>query len=204
MPRIEFFTNNLYKINKIINKVINISLDNNKITALIYTKLPARYSFYKDVFSKAVLNTLALYRLYNYKIVLTELLLNNYSPLYRQSTKELKVTKEYLLENLAKGFIVNSNSPFVLLVLFVKKPNSNKLRFYIDFRKLNILTKNNPYPILRIDKLLARISKAKVFTKLDIRQVFYYIRIDLAFKEITSFRTRYKLYKYKVLFFRLS
>ena len=82
MPRIEFFTNNLYKINKIINKVINTLFDNDKITALIRAKFLAKYSSYKDVFSKVVLDTLVLYRLYNYKIVLTELLPNNYSPLY--------------------------------------------------------------------------------------------------------------------------
>jgi len=204
MPKIKFFTNNLYKINKIINKVTNMLLDNNKITALIRAKFPARYSSYKDIFSKIVLNTLALYRLYNYKIILTELLPNNYSPLYRQSTEELKVTKEYLLENLTKRFIINLNSLFILPVLFVKKPNNNKLRFYIDFRKLNILTKNDSYPIPKIDKLLAKISKTKVFTKLNIRQAFYYIRINPASKEITSFRTRYKLYKYKILPFRLN
>ena len=83
-------------------------------------------------------------------------------------TEELKATKEYLLEYLAKGFITNLNSPFISLVLFIKKPYSNKLRFCINFRKLNALTVTDPYPIPRINKLLARISKAKVFTKLDI------------------------------------
>ena len=58
-------------------------LDNDKTTALIYTKLPVKYSSYKDIFSKIISNTLTPYYLYNYKIVLTKLLPNNYSPLYR-------------------------------------------------------------------------------------------------------------------------
>ena len=114
-------------------------------------------------------NILPPYRKYNYKITLTKPLPNSFSPLYRQSTAKLQLTKEYLLENLAKGFIINLNNLFASPVLFVKKLGLDKLRFYINFKKLNTLIKNNLYLILRINKLLTKISKAKVFTKLDIR-----------------------------------
>jgi Reverse transcriptase (RNA-dependent DNA polymerase) len=139
---------------------------------------------------------------YNYKIHLTELLLDYFSPLYCQSTKELKATKDYLIKNLKKGFIINSSSPFASPVLFVKKPNSS-LQFCVDYCKLNSLTQNDPYPIPRINKLISRVSKAKIFTKLDIRQAFYRIRINLDSKEYTTFQTRYRLYKCKVLLFGL-
>ena len=46
--------------------------------------------------------------------------------------EELIVIKEYLLENLHKGFIILNNTPFASLVLFVSKPNGG-LRFYIDY-----------------------------------------------------------------------
>ena len=62
-----------------------------------------------------------------------------YSPLYNQSVEELLAVKKYLNENLKKGFIVNSQVPFISLTLFVKKPNGN-LQFYINFWKLNTLT----------------------------------------------------------------
>ena len=55
-----------------------------------------------------------------------------------------------------------------------------------------------------IDETLARLSKAKLFTKLNIRQAFYRIRIDPTSKELTTFRTRYGTYKYKVLLFELT
>ena len=55
-----------------------------------------------------------------------------------------------------------------------------------------------------IDETLARLSKAKLFTKLDIRQAFHRIRMDPASKELTTFRTRYGTYKYKVLPFGLT
>ena len=65
-----------------------------------------------------------------------------YSPLYRMTTEELAAVKEYLLENLHKGFIVPSNTPFTSPVLFVSKPNGG-LRFYVDYRKLNSITKKD-------------------------------------------------------------
>jgi hypothetical protein len=40
--------------------------------------------------------------------------------------------KQYLVDNLGKGFIIPSQAPYALLILFVKKP-SEGLRFYIDF-----------------------------------------------------------------------
>jgi len=83
-------------------------------------------------------------------------------------------------------------------VLFVKKANG-LLRFCVDFRKLNNLTCKDRYPLPLIDKTIARLAKAKVYTKLDIRQAFYKIRIDLNSKELTTFYTRYKSYKCKVL-----
>ena len=78
----------------------------------------------------------------DYKIELTEG--NNlcYSPLYRMTTEELAAVKEYLLENLHKGFIVPSNAPFASPVLFISKPNGG-LRFCVDYRKLNSITKKD-------------------------------------------------------------
>jgi hypothetical protein len=58
------------------------------------------------------------------------------------TTKELLAVKEYLLDNLHKGFIMPSSSLFASPVLFVAKLN-NSLRFCVDYRKLNSLTKKD-------------------------------------------------------------
>jgi hypothetical protein len=58
------------------------------------------------------------------------------------SAKELKVVKKYLVNNLDKGFIKPSQALFTAPILFVKKANGS-LHFYIDFRKLNLLTKKD-------------------------------------------------------------
>jgi len=56
--------------------------------------------------------------------------------------KELVSIQEYLSSNLTKGFVVLSKVPFTILILFIYKPNG-LLRFYINYYKLNTLTKKN-------------------------------------------------------------
>ncbi|OBT70856.1 hypothetical protein VF21_10642, partial [Pseudogymnoascus sp. 05NY08] len=107
--------------------------------SLIQEKLPPVHQKYTNVFSKAESDKLPPHCIYDYKIQLEAPLPNAFSLLYRQGTEELKATKQYLLENLEKGFIINSNSPFASPILFVKKADG-KLRFCIDYRKLNGLT----------------------------------------------------------------
>ena len=45
--------------------------------------------------------------------------------------------------------------------------------------------------------------KIKIFIKLNIRQVFYRIKIKKSIKNLIIFRIKYDLYKYKILFFGL-
>jgi len=76
--------------------------------------------------------------------------------------------QKYLTDNLSKSFIVNSKAPFASPVLFVRKADRS-LQFCIDYCKLNAITKKNRYLLPLIDETLARLAKAKIFTKLDIR-----------------------------------
>jgi RNase H-like domain found in reverse transcriptase/Reverse transcriptase (RNA-dependent DNA polymerase)/Integrase zinc binding domain/Integrase core domain len=196
----EFFTTSLYEIDRLLEET-GVQ-DTPETVQLINEKLPVEYELFRDVFSKAASDVLAPHRKYDHRIMLNEPLPNHFSPLYRQSTAELAATKEYLMDNLNKGFIVNSDSPFASPILFVRKSDGS-LRFCVDYRKLNSLTRNDPFPIPRIDELLSRVTKAKVFTKLDIRQAFHRIRMDPESEDFTTFRTRYGLYKCKVLPFGL-
>ena len=114
----------------------------------------------------------------------------------------MEAIKKYLKKNLDKGFIEASSILFAAPVLFVKKKDSS-LRFYIDYRKLNELTKKDRYLLPLIAEILVRLNKATVFIKLDIRQAFYRLRIYLDSEKLITFRIRYGLYKYKVIPFRL-
>src|SRR6266536_4348868 len=98
--------------------------------------------------SKAKSDKLLPYWLYDHQIELKNRALTSdlkFYLLYRILAEELKVIKKYLVENLDKGFIKSSQVLFIALILFVKKPDRS-LYFYIDYRKLNLLTKKDQYP----------------------------------------------------------
>src|SRR5207248_9922524 len=88
-------------------------------------------------------------------------------------------------------------------ILFVKKKDS-LLRFYIDYRGLNEGTIKNRYPLLLINETLARLSKARYFTKLDVRDAFNLIRIADEDVWKIAFRTRWGLYETLVMPFGLT
>ena len=77
------------------------------------------------MFSKAESNKLPLYWPYDHRIKLELPNTLSYSLLYKMLIKELEIVKQYLIDNLDKGFIEPSQAPFVALVLFVKKPNGS-------------------------------------------------------------------------------
>lgn len=204
LDRVIAYKRNLPKEREILASIneINYSDDEELVEARL--REHSQYSQYQDVFSKRASDELPpLRHNVDHKIELTQDNSIGHSPLYRQTTEELLAVKQYLLDNLDKGFIVPSNAPFASPVLFVAKPNGS-LRFCIDFRKLNNITKKDQHPLPLIDETLARLSKAKIFTKLDIRQAFHRIRMDPASEELTTFRTRYGTYKCRVLPFGLT
>ena len=74
---------------------------------LVDQKLPYWYKEFKDVFSKTASDILPLYWLYNYKIEIKPDKENTlgFSPLCQQFTAKLQAIKQYIVENLYKGFI---------------------------------------------------------------------------------------------------
>jgi hypothetical protein len=122
---------------------------------------------YLDFWSKEQLDILALHCNADYKIELTDNKNLEFSYLNKHFLEKLTAMQEYLTNNLSKGFIVNSKAPFASLILFVRKANRS-LRFCINYRKLNAITKKNRYPFPLIDETLTCLAKAKIFTKLDI------------------------------------
>ena len=54
-----------------------------------------------------------------------------------------------------------------------------------------------------IEETLARLARMKIFTKLNVQQAFYRIRMKESVEDLITFQTRYRFYKYKVLSFNL-
>ena len=166
------------------------------------TVLPSEYHEFLDVFSKKEADKLPGRRSHDHKIPLMNGKEPTYGPLYGMSRDELLVLQKYLTENLKKGFIRSSSSPAASPVLFVRKPGGG-LRFCVDYRALNAITIKNRYPLPLIRETLDRLSKAVIFTKLDIVAAFNRLRVAHGEEWKTAFRTRYGLYEYLVMPFGL-
>ncbi|POS82238.1 hypothetical protein EPUL_005520, partial [Erysiphe pulchra] len=82
-----------------------------------------------------------------------------FGPLYNMSRNELLVLRKTLSDHLDKGQIRASSYPGGAPVLFVKKPGGG-LRFCVDYRALNAITKKDRYPLPLIKETLRSISKA--------------------------------------------
>lgn len=181
--------------------------DDDALREKVLSTVPQEYHDFQDVFSKVRSDRLSPSRPgIDHKIELTEGARPedlNYTPLYKLSLEELEACKRYIEENLDKGFIVPSQSPWAAPILFVRK-HDGALRFCVDYRKLNALTVKDRYPLPLIEETLSRISEARYFTKIDIRQAFHKVRMHPDAEELTTFRTRYGSYKFKVLPFGLT
>jgi hypothetical protein len=200
----ELFTTSIYEIDQRLVELRSPQEPEIEETEeeMLRRTVPVEYHDLLDVFSKKASEELPPHRPYDHKIELEGSVPFSYSPLYKMTEEELEALKEYLTENLRKGYIESSSAPFASPILFVRKGNGS-LRLCHDFRKLNALTRKDRYPLPLLDEVLSRMSKAKVFTKLDIRAAFNKIRMDKDSEELTSFRTRYGQYKCKVLPFGL-
>jgi len=200
------FSTSLYEIDRLIEEKqeeISTVEEDETNEQLVARLLPEEYQDLRKAFSKIESDTLAPHRTYDHRIELEAENTLGYSPLRQHSLEELLAAKKYIEENLHKGFIEPSQAPFASPILFARKGDGS-LRFCVDYRKLNALTRKDRYPLPLIDETLARLRKAKIFTKLDIRQAFHKMRIHPDSEELTTFRTRYGAYKYKVLPFGLT
>lgn len=181
--------------------------DENELYQQCLAQVPSRYHHLLNQFSKAESDRLAPSRPGDdLDIRLQEGTTADavgYEPLRKMSLEEAEAAREYILDNLDKGFISPSDAPWASPILMAKKPGGG-LRFCVDYRKLNAITEKDRYPLPLIDETMAQLSKATIFTKIDIRQAFHKIRLTAESSRMTAFRCRQGSYQYNVMPFGLT
>ena len=111
--------------------------------------------------------------------------------------------KEWLEENLSKGFIRALSSLATSLILFAKKGDGS-LCLCVDYHGLNKGTIKNQYPLPLLQQMLMRLSKAKYFTTLDIHGTYNLVQMAEGEEWKTAFRTQYGLFESLVMPFGLT
>ena len=94
--------------------------------------------------------------------------------------------REHLKLMLDAGAIRPSNSPWCNAVVLVQKKDGS-LRFCIDFRRLNSLTKKDSHPLPRICETLDSLVGAAYFSTFDLTSGFWQVPMAEESKQFTAF-----------------
>jgi len=96
-----------------------------------------------------------------------------------------------------------ATSPWASNVVLVKKKDGT-LRFCIDYRRLNSVTKQENYPLPLIDNCLNALSGSSWYSTLDLHSKYYNIPIAEDDSDKSAFVTRSGCYRFTVMPFGLT
>ncbi len=123
-----------------------------------------------------------------------------YRPLNPQLEGEFKKVLDRWLE---QGIVEPSDSPWAAnLVVATKKTGS--LRFCVDWRGLNRITRKDSFPMPSIQDCFTKLAGSTVFSAIDMEGAFHVISISPEDREKTAFSTPFGLFQQIQLGFGLT
>ena len=125
----------------------------------------------------------------------------------RQGPRRLPLAKRQVADREVKrmldmGVIEPSTSPWSSPIVLASKKGGD-VRFCIDFRKVNAVTKKDSFPLPRIDDSLNKLQGSSWFSTMDLASGYWQVAMDEEDAEKTAFVVEDGLYQFKVLPFGL-
>ncbi|KAJ1142020.1 hypothetical protein NDU88_008348 [Pleurodeles waltl] len=128
--------------------------------------------------------------------------------IFRQSDQVKESIKVEVHKMLELGVIEHSDSPWASPVVLVPKPHTKEgkreMRFCVDYRGLNSVTKTDAHPIPRADELIDKLGAAKFLSTFDLTAGYWQIKMAPGAKEKTAFSTPDGHYQFTVMPFGLK
>ena len=105
---------------------------------------------------------------------------------YRVPLTKRKIIEDEVKKMLDAGIITPSSSPWAAPVCLVPK-KSGEVRFCVDYRKLNAVTRKDKYPLPFIQDIFDSLQGAKIFSTLDLFSGYWQIPVHPNSVDKTSF-----------------
>jgi len=104
---------------------------------------------------------------------------------------------------LSAGVTETSESEWASNVVLVKKKDG-KMRFCIDYRQVNNVTKKDSFPLPRIDQCLDTLNGSKYFSTFDLTSGYHQVGMATESADKTAFVTRDGLFQFRKMPFGLT
>ena len=172
-------------------KLLNLPSDN--LSQVESTELQALLAEYHDVFA-----------LDDSELGCTDVLRHhidtgNSNPIRQQPYRTPVVRREEMREMIDtmqdQGVVKPSCSPWASPVVLVPKKDGT-LRFCVDYRRLNMVTRKDVYPLPRVDDLLVALGGAKYFSSLDLASGYWQVELAEDARQKSAFTTHHGLFEF--------
>lgn len=115
---------------------------------------------------------------------------------YRPVPPTLYTEVRTLLQGmLNRGVVRESSSPWAAPIVLVQK-KTGAWRFCVDYRKLNLVTRKDAFPLPRIEDSLAGLTRSAWYSTLDLASGYWQVQVAEADREKTAFTTPFGLFEW--------
>jgi len=165
--------------------------------------VPEKFHPWIKIFGKKQSERMPTRKVWDHAIEVKEGFVPRKGKVYPLSREEREKVREFIWEQLQKGYIWPSKSLQMAPVFFVGKKDGKKWMVQ-DYRYLNEWTIKNNYLFLLISDVLENIGMKKVFTKMDLRWGYNNVRIKEGDEWKVAFTTLEGSFEPTVMFFGLT
>ena len=127
-------------------------------------------------------------------------------PFKSHPRKKSAMEREHIAKEVQKlledGYIRPSMSPWGSAVVLARKKDGT-LRFCIDYRELNKMTKKDAYPLPKIEECLDSLDGCQYYSTMDMAHGYWQVAMESSSIEKTAFTTHVGLFEWNVLPFGL-
>ncbi|KAE9022944.1 hypothetical protein PR001_g13032 [Phytophthora rubi] len=113
----------------------------------------------------------------------------------RHVQSEDAIMEDNVSKMLRAGVIEEGYGAWGFPVVLVRNKDG-EVRFCVDYRALNKVTKRDAYPLPRIDETLEALGGARLFTTLDLKAGYWQISVAPEDRDKTAFTTKQGLYRF--------